>query len=83
MPRARLLPPLRRREGGEAAPRAEGQIHEDEGGCALGHDGRGAAFVRAGAPHAAVVVVARRVRVSLAVVSLSAAEKREICLDTT
>ena len=82
LPLARLLAPLELRDSAEAAvaaaecPRAEGEIHEDEGGRALGHDGRGAALVGARAPHAAVVVVARRIRVGLAVMSLAAAEKK-------
>ena len=85
LPLARLRPPLELRDSAEAAeaavaaaecPRAEGEIHEDEGGRALGHDGRGAALVGARAPHAAVVVVARRIRVRLAVVAFAAAENR-------
>ena len=89
VPLAQLLPPLELRRGRGrdegrareaapvAAPRAEREIHEDEGGRALGHDGRGAALVGAGAPHTAVVVVARRIRVGLAVVALPAAGKKE------
>lgn len=82
---AQLLPPLelrhRKSRGRDSAPtaaaaRAERQIHEDEGGRALGHDGRGAALIGAGAPHATVEVVARRIRVGLAVVSLAAAGKK-------
>ena len=61
---------------------AEREVHEDEGGRALRHDGRGAAALArlvAAAPHAAVVVVARRVRVAgLAVVALAAAARRGI-----
>ena len=83
VPLAQLLPLLelrrgegRGRESPAAAPRAERQIHEDEGGRALGHDGRGAALIGAGAPHATVEVVARRIRVGLAVVSLAAAGKK-------
>ena len=82
LPLARLLAPLEVSDFAEAAvaaaecPRAEGEIHEDEGGRALGHDGRGAALVGARAPHAAVVFVARRIRVRLAVVAFAAAENR-------
>ena len=73
------LPGRRLRGRGRGAER---EVHEDEGGRALRHDGRGAAALArlvAAAPHAAVVVVAGRVRVAgLAVVALAAAARRGI-----